>query len=471
MARPRSGGAAAFEVGNLGSGTLQISNGGQVSSTSTAGVSFSGGGTATVTTGGLWTSSGAFYVGDSANLGVCNITTGGSITVTGVAISYIGATATSNGTLTVDGSSGGSVSTFSTATGAFNIGYAGNGTLKVTNGGSVVTGATTNIGSASVATGSGAATVDGTGSTWSTTGSSAANIAIGSKAPGTLTISNGGTVVTSGTASAGVIVGGTSTMTINFDGGTLQANAADSTWIAPGSGAYSVNVKDGGATFNTQNYNMGIGAKLTHGGVSATDGGITKLGTGTLTLSGANTYTGQTILNGGELELANAGAQSPVFTNVLGANIEKGKMVFDAPTMSDATFESDLTASYNGGLWNTGQFRSTTADTAHGLGWMDTGGTVTVMYTLYGDTDLNGTVNGQDLNTVLSNFNQTGMTWSQGDFNYDGTVNGTDLNAVLSNFNQHLSVTSAVPEPSSLLLLAAGLAGLLAYAWRKGFMI
>ena len=38
---------------------------------------------------------------------------------------------------------------------------------------------------------------------------------------------------------------------------------------------------------------------------------------------------------------------------------------------------------------------------------------------------------------------------------------------VLSNYHQHLSVGAAVPEPSTLLLAAAGLAGLLAYAWRK----
>ena len=99
---------------------------------------------------------------------------------------------------------------------------------------------------------------------------------------------------------------------------------------------------------------------------------------------------------------------------------------------------------------------------------MDTGGTVTVMYTLYGDTNLDGTVNGADLNTVLSNFNQTGMTWSQGDFNYDGTVNGSDLNTVLSNFNQHLSVSGAVPEPGTLGMLALGALALLAWSgWRK----
>ena len=259
--------------------------------------------------------------------------------------------------------------------------------------------------------------VNGANSTW--TNSTGLNVASAAANVGTLTVSNGGKVATNG------ITGGSGTMTVNFNGGTLQAYSAGSaTWIAPGTGAYTVSVQDNGATFDTQVYNMGIGAILSHGGISATDGGITKIGTGTLTLSGTNTYSGQTTVNGGVLELATAGAQNRVFTNLLGANIEKGKLVFDAPTMSDATFESDLTASYNGGLWNTGQFRSTTADAAHGLGWMDTGGTVTVMYTLYGDTNLDGTVNGNDLNTVLSNFNQTGMTWSQGDFNYDGTVNG-----------------------------------------------
>ena len=87
-----------------------------------------------------------------------------------------------------------------------------------------------------------------------------------------------------------------------------------------------------------------------------------------------------------------------------------------------------------------------------------------------GDTNDDGTVNGADLNTVLSNYNQTGMDWAHRDFNGDGTVNGDDLNTVLSNYNQTLGVSSggvAVPEPSTLALLAAGLFGVAAYVWRK----
>jgi hypothetical protein len=90
-----------------------------------------------------------------------------------------------------------------------------------------------------------------------------------------------------------------------------------------------------------------------------------------------------------------------------------------------------------------------------------------IVAALPGDANLDGTVNGADLNTVLSNFNQIGMGWRQGDFNYDGTVNGADLNTLLSNFNQHSSVGAAVPEPSTVLLAAAGLLGVLAYGWRK----
>ena len=84
-----------------------------------------------------------------------------------------------------------------------------------------------------------------------------------------------------------------------------------------------------------------------------------------------------------------------------------------------------------------------------------------------GDANLDFTVDGSDLNTVLSNYNKTGMTWLQGDFNGDGKVDGSDLNVVLSNYNQGAGVAASVPEPSTLLLAAAGLIGLLAYAWRK----
>ena len=73
-----------------------------------------------------------------------------------------------------------------------------------------------------------------------------------------------------------------------------------------------------------------------------------------------------------------------------------------------------------------------------------------------------------DLTIVLSNFGQTGMTWSQGEFTGDGTVDINDLTIVLANYGQTIGASaggpSAVPEPGTLALLAAGVIGLLVCA-------
>jgi hypothetical protein len=76
-----------------------------------------------------------------------------------------------------------------------------------------------------------------------------------------------------------------------------------------------------------------------------------------------------------------------------------------------------------------------------------------------------------DLTIVLANYGKTGMAWSQGSIVGDptGSVDINDLTQVLANYgnNYGASALGAVPEPAALLMLAAGLAGLLTYAWRR----
>ena len=171
---------------------------------------------------------------------------------------------------------------------------------------------------------------------------------------------------------------------------------------------------------------MGIGLPLQHGGSNPIDGGVTKLGAGTLTLTGANSYTGLTTVKAGTLELGPS-AQSQVLTGG-GANILAGSLAFDYIGSSPASaIQSLLTTSYNGGVssWTTGQFLtsgSTTAGIPVTLGWIDNGSNVTVMATLAGDANCDGSVDSSDLNTLIGNYG-TGTTWAQGDFHYTGTVN------------------------------------------------
>jgi fibronectin-binding autotransporter adhesin len=276
-----------------------------------------------------------------------------------------------------------------------------------------------------------------------------AGILIGYTGSGTLSISGGVANLNRGT------IAGNGTAAFDFSGGTLKNVGSVSTPITLVSGGT-------GAVFQQD-----AGYHGTVTGDIGGAGGLTKTGWGKLILTGNNYYSGLTVVRDGKLELA-ASAQSVVLTaDGVGADVQGGRMIFDysgtAPNV-----QTPLAYSYNGGQWDRGQFLCTTKDPSHGLGWLNDGSaTVTVMYTLYGDSNLDTVVDGTDLNAVLSNYNGSGKIWNQGDFNYDGTVDGSDLNTVLSNYNQHLGVGAAVPEPSTLLLTAAGLLGLLAYAWRK----
>ena len=90
--------------------------------------------------------------------------------------------------------------------------------------------------------------------------------------------------------------------------------------------------------------------------------------------------------------------------------------------------------------------------------------------TFPGDANLDGKVDINDLTIVLANYGKTGMGWTEGEFTGDGTVDINDLTIVLANYGKTDGASIAVapvPEPSTVLLAAFGLAGLLACVARK----
>jgi autotransporter-associated beta strand protein len=285
--------------------------------------------------------------------------------------------------------------------------------------------------------------------------------------------------------SAVLVKQGTSQLTITTDntfsggttisGGTLQVGNGGSSGSI-GSGAITNN----GALVYDLNGSAAVANAISGAGT------LTQSGTGTLTLSGANSYSGATTVNAGTLIAGAAGALpsgDPLAINgsatvklasetgleslsslAIAANatldIANNHFILDySGSDPRATILQYLTRGSNGGHWNgTGITSSTAAATSgYGVGFADGAdgvdaslgsGQIEVMYTLYGDANLDGVVNGTDFGILAAHFGQQVTGWDQGDFNYDGVVNGSDFGALAANFGQQVN-GGAVALPAS----------------------
>ena len=153
-------------------------------------------------------------------------------------------------------------------------------------------------------------------------------------ASGTLEVLENGTVEVGAGGFGNPGAGGARTV---LDGGVLKGTAT-ATWLSPVS-------MSGNGTIETD-----AGVTVTQSGVVSGGGSLTKSGDGTLALSGINTYTGDTNVEGGFFELAdNAGMKF-----VIGANGENNKITGPAGTATlDGDFTIDLggAALANGNSW------------------------------------------------------------------------------------------------------------------------
>ena len=143
-------------------------------------------------------------------------------------------------------------------------------------------------------------------------------VASGQSGSGTLNINSYGTLATSRSITLRSYTA-LSTGTVNFDGGTLKLTASQANMItAPGTSPTAVNINAGGATIDTQSYGGGIAVPLLGSGI------LTKNGGGALTLSGANLYTGGTVVNAGALVFANTTARPATGTITVAAGASAG---------------------------------------------------------------------------------------------------------------------------------------------------
>jgi len=286
---------------------------------------------------------------------------------------------------------------------------------------------------------------------------------------------------------------------------------------------------DGTSSSDAINSVIGNG---TSGGTLA----LSKTNSSTWTLTGANTYTGGTSASAGKLVIDRVSSTTSALPNgplaisgtgdvQLAQNLSVGSNTGPTPasnvniTSLSITGSGDLdiannhiiidytpgndpissiaamvASGYNSDHWNGPGIISTNAQSnagSYGIGYADSADVgnpaglasnqIEIAYTLLGDANLDGKVNGSDFTLMAANFNDSVTAgWDKGDFNYSNTVNGDDFVLLADNFNQFASqsaVASAdlaaldsfaasngidinltsVPEPATAAILLTGM--------------
>jgi autotransporter-associated beta strand protein len=306
-----------FVVGNSGAaGSLTIATGATLSKTGTNNLALSGNGTVIDVNGtlirtGNGTGSNSLRIGAvGGDLVTVNINAGGTVTHNstnnrieigqggeGIVNVQGGILQAINGGAILVGANGtrGTLNLTSGTVSSVNdivVGNVAEGVLNVSGGTASITGTggqrlvVANNGVATVTlSGSGSINIAGTGGV--NFGSAAA-----STGTGTFNL-DGGSLTTQSISQVAAGVNGT----FNFNGGTLRPSVNNANFFTGVTNAF---VKGGGAIIDTNGFDINIGQNLLADAVS-TGGGLSKNGNGTLTLSGASTYTGATTINVGTL--------------------------------------------------------------------------------------------------------------------------------------------------------------------------
>ena len=316
---------------NVNTGTMQIAQSGQL------GQGDFGGATSIVGT--LYYNSDAAQTLSGAISGAGTLRKGNTSTlVLSGASTFTGQTSVENGTVRLTGSQTGASNTARvvnlatvagqtasyvvdggnlslTGTNSLIVGDVGTGTFTLTSG-------TVSLGSGGVWVGDASADAVGTLDIQGGSFASSGALVVATRGTGTLNVSGGsasfasislGNVAGTGqtanvnlgaaTVTTGSITGvaAAATRALVLDGSTLRSSASTTTFLQ---GLSSAAIQDGGVTFDTNGFDITAAQDLS----GNAGGSLAKTGLGTLTLSGANSYDGDTTVSAGTLRAGSSGA-------------------------------------------------------------------------------------------------------------------------------------------------------------------
>ena len=310
----------------------------------------------------------------------------------------------------------------------------------------------------------GATTLDTTGGNWTLNGN----------------ISGSGDITRGTSATLSLFLGGdnsgyTGTFTqVNNGNAVVRFNAANSgsagaSWVFNNptagrtsldfaTGTISFGSMTGSAAFNGNNAGTktisagALGLNDTYSGVISNGTGtlaLTKVGSGTMTLSGANTYTGATTVSAGRLVLSSTGSinSASALTVSNGATFDvSGKAAYTMGTGSTTIGIGATTA----GLFDGSTTTAVTLGNALALNF-STGTLGATSYNLFDYASQTG-----DFASISLIGSITGTLTLTSTDTWTGTAGGYDFS-----FSEATGVLSVVPEPSAALLGGLGLLGLL----------
>lgn len=501
-------------IGNGATGILDISAGGSVNTSTKwifVGNAAAGDGTLNVNSGGILTSDNSLRLGQGGGGGHLNVD-GGTVTVNNIAnVTPAKNTArfSNAATVTTVGGTGLSKLTLTNLTGTVNLqggdqilaagssdiasggSFTGSGQVYIGN--AVTTDLTVDAGAGSVSAGSwipvgigtdGNGTINlnsGTINASNVSGTAFTTVGANNNAIGVIN-QNGGTFNQGG---AGIVLGeggtgsgtfnlnagilntkriwnnaGTTTGALNLNGGTLRATATAADFIS----ATVVTTIGAGklATIDSNTFNITVASAL---GTAGGDSGLTKLSAGNLTLTGAASYVGPTLVSGGTLTLSggDVNSSSGITVNGSGAKlvlanngtistpvaVTQGSLDADGTinTLSVANDVANTLTTGNGGAYPL----YTNTLTFNGAATLDLQATGVSMTRYFDTTDLNTNAAG----TIVVNASNTSGVWSSGtDYavvNYSGTFTGD-----LAHFTKG-TVTGLAPNQTATLIDDGGI--------------
>ncbi len=472
-----------FQTGS--SGTYSLGPSGSLSATGSVAesIGYNGNGTF-VQSGGTNSSNGVLYVGSFGGNGTYSLS--GSGLLTSDSNEYIGYQGTgafiqSGGTSTITGSnsllvgqyspgsyilSGGLLALGGSGAGGEYVGYAAPGSFTQTGGTNSITG----------------------GFALEVVAFAAGNYTLGGS--GLLTVA-GGEYIGYGVGAAG---------SFTQTAGTNTLPAGSSVYLGAFSGAAGAYTLAGGLA------NVTGGVYVGGDGFAAGGSGTFTVASGTLAVANVlEVYSaGSVVINGGTNSVGSLLISTGGVVNI------NSTLFIDYGSGTDpiSTIAGYIKSGFNNGGWNGSGIISSDAQTLtnghrYGVGWADgadkvvtglSSGQIEIKYTLLGDANLDGSVNGSDFSILAANFGLGHSNWDQGDFLFTSAVNGSDFSALAANFGQGdsgpgVSVTAAdiaaldafaaanglpmpvigaVPEPASAgMVILSGL-GMLAQRRRRG---